>query len=214
MKYPRCFDSYHPQTDSHQLGRDKASRMVVIWQTCPGCGRVVIELGSARANGMINSKWIVHPRGTSRSPLSADVDDPFAQDYTEACQVISDSPKASAALGRRCLQNIIREKAGITKRNLNDEIDALLESGTLPSYLADSVDAVRTIGNFAAHPVKSTNTGEVVDVEPGEAEWILDVLEGLFDLYFIQPAELERKREQLNKKLEDAGKPRRKGSQG
>lgn len=62
--------------------------------------------------------------------------------------------------------------------------------------------------------MKSTNTGEVVDVEPGEAEWILDVLEGLFDLYFIQPAELERKREQLNKKLEDAGKPPLKGSQG
>jgi hypothetical protein len=29
---------------------------------------------------------------------------------------------------------------------------------------------VRTIGNFAAHPIKSTSTGTIVDVEPGEAE--------------------------------------------
>jgi hypothetical protein len=33
------------------------------------------------------------------------------------------------------------------------------------------LDAIRTIGNFAAHPIKSTSSGEIVDVEPGEAEW-------------------------------------------
>jgi hypothetical protein len=73
--------------------------------------------------------------------------------------------------------------------------------------LAEGIDAVRNIGNFAAHPIKSTNTGEIVDVEPGEAEWLLDLLEGLFDFYFILPAELQRKKEALNKKLADVGKP-------
>jgi hypothetical protein len=41
----------------------------------------------------------------------------------------------------------------------------------------------------------------------GEAEWLLDVLEGLFDFYFVQPALLKAKRDALNKKLKDAGKP-------
>jgi len=41
----------------------------------------------------------------------------------------------------------------------------------------------------------------------GEAEWNLDVLERLFDFYFVQAAVLEKKREELNKKLNDAGKP-------
>ena len=77
----------------------------------------------------------------------------------------------------------------------------------LPSYLADGLDAVRNTGNFAAHPMKSTNTGEIIDVESGEAEWNLDILEGLFDFYFVQPSRLQEKREKLDKKLHDAGKP-------
>ena len=76
--------------------------------------------------------------------------------------------------------------------------------------MAKSVEAIRVIGNFAAHPVKSTNSGTVVDVEPGEAEWLLEVLEGLFDFYFVQPAVLKKKREALEAKLKEAGKPPRK----
>jgi uncharacterized protein Smg (DUF494 family) len=36
---------------------------------------------------------------------------------------------------------------------------------------------------------------------------LLDVLEGLFDFYFVQPAVLQKKRDALNKKLAEAGKP-------
>ena len=68
------------------------------------------------------------------------------------------------------------------------------------------MDAVRHIGNFAAHPIKSTNTGEILPVESGEAEWNLDVLEGLFDFYFVAPAKLQNRKDQLNAKLKEAGK--------
>ena len=50
------------------------------------------------------------------------------------------------------------------------------------------LDAVRNIGNFAAHPIKSLGSGEIMDVEPGEAEWSLDVLKELFGFYFVRPA--------------------------
>ena len=60
---------------------------------------------------------------------------------------------------------------------------------------------------FAAHPIKSKSTGEVVDVEPGEAEWNLDILEQLFDFYFVQADLLRKKKEKLNQKLADVGKP-------
>ena len=68
-------------------------------------------------------------------------------------------------------------------------------------------DGVRDDGDFAAHPTKSKSTGVVVDVEFGEAEWSLDVIEGLFDFFFVQPAVLQRKKDALNQKLQDAGKP-------
>jgi hypothetical protein len=69
------------------------------------------------------------------------------------------------------------------------------------------LDAVRHIGNFAAHPLKSTSTGEIIPVEPHEAEWNLDVLEELFDHFFVKPAKAKARREELNKKLVEAGKP-------
>ena len=116
------------------------------------------------------------------------------------------SPKASAALSRRCLQNLIRSTTGIKQGDLSTEIQQVLDSGKLPSQIAENIDAIRNIGNFAAHPTKSATTGEIVPVEPGEAEWNLDVLESLFDFYFVQPARAQAKRDALNKKLADANK--------
>ena len=55
--------------------------------------------------------------------------------------------------------------------------------------------------------MKSTVTGAIVDVEEGEAEWNLDVLESLFDFYFVQPALTAKRKAVLNQKLKEAGKP-------
>jgi hypothetical protein len=121
--------------------------------------------------------------------------------------VLDLSPKASAAISRRCLQHILRDAARVNPGNLASEIDEVLAARSLPSTVAESLDAVRAIGNFAAHPMKSTSTGVVVDVEPGEAEWNLDVVEALMDIYYEQPAVIAAKRAALNVKLADAGKP-------
>jgi hypothetical protein len=73
----------------------------------------------------------------------------------------------------------------------------VLDTKQLPSTIADSIDSVRHIGNFAAHPIKSQSTGEIVDVEPNEAEWNLDVLESLFDFYYVLPAKAQAKKRTL-----------------
>ncbi len=173
--------------------------------TCPACKRYVGILIQKSGGGQ--RQRLIYPKAIARQALSAAVPKEFASDYREACLVLTDSPKASAALSRRCLQNLLRGPGGVKPQDLSKEIDAVLASKQLPGYLANSIDAVRAIGNFAAHPIKSTSSGEIVDVEPGEAEWQLDVVEGLFDFYFVQPAELQRKKDELNKKLADAGKP-------
>jgi hypothetical protein len=49
--------------------------------------------------------------------------------------------------------------------------------------------------------------GAIVDVEVGEAEWNLDVLESLFDFYFVEPTKAAQRKAALNKKLKEAGKP-------
>jgi len=145
--------------------------------------------------------------GASRPSCPSEVTPNLAGDYVEACTVLPDSAKAAAALGRRCLQNLLRDTVKVKPGNLSDEIQQVLDGGKLPSGLHESIDATRNIGNFAAHPMKSTQTGMILDVEPGEAEWTLDVLEELFDFYFVRPSMIQKKRDAFNKKLQDAGKP-------
>jgi uncharacterized protein DUF4145 len=210
MKCPHCLvnfhDNWHSTTDPRFV--DKEYSYVLMGALCPACERatLMVSLNPKGGAGDVRTR-MVYPNLVARVPLSSDVPSKFSGDYLEACKVINDSPKASAALSRRCLQAILREVAKVKPATLAKEIQELLDSKALPGHLAENVDAIRNIGNFAAHPLKSTNTGEILDVEPGEAEWTLDVLEGLFDFYFVQPEISRRKRDALNAKLKEAGKP-------
>lgn len=147
------------------------------------------------------------PVREGRPELPKAVVSPYREEYDEAGRVLRISPKASAALSRRTLQHLIREEAGIKKANLSLEIDELIKTAGLPSQVNEAVDSIRVIGNFAAHPIKYEHTGEIVEVEPGEAEWNLDVLDMLFDFYFVQPERLKARKDALNAKLAAAGKP-------
>ena len=140
--------------------------------------------------------------------MPVEVPEDFAEDYREACLVIADSPKASAALSRRCLQHILREKAGVKNPNdLAKAIQEVVDSHAVPSDISETLDMVRNIGNFSAHPNKSVNTGEIVDVEPQEAEWCLETIEILFEYYFVRPADIGRRKRAVNEKLAEIGKP-------
>jgi hypothetical protein len=102
--------------------------------------------------------------------------------------------------------DILNDK-GFKSKNLVDQIDLVLKNGKLPTQIAENIDAIRNIGNFAAHPLKSLAASEILPVEPEEAEWNLDVLESLFDVFYVQPDKAKQKRDALNQKLQSAGKP-------
>lgn len=176
-------------------------------QQCPECGQTIITLRRTSPQAMGNvASFRAYPSGSSR-PIAPEVPEPYRQDFSKACKVLEDSPKASAALSRRNLQAILRDKAGTKTKDLHDQIEEVINSGKLPSHISDDLHAVRNIGNFAAHEIKSKVTGAIVEVESGEAEWNLDVLESLFDFYFVQPALATKRKADLNKKLREAGKP-------
>jgi hypothetical protein len=147
------------------------------------------------------------PTRKKHTTLSSDIPSNYIKEYEEAYRIITDSPKASAALSRRLLQQLLEEKGNIKKDDLSNEIQQVINSGQLRKNLADSIDSIRNIGAFGAHPLKSKTTDQIVEVEPGEAEWNLYILELLFDFYFVQPAEVKRKQDALNQKLKDLGKP-------
>jgi len=204
MKCPHCLVAFHDEWELLGSEDDRDGRWIVWHTKCPTCKRIVMKLVQKREHkGSVES--LIRPKAPARAPLPPEVSDEYAADYREACLVLADSPKASAALSRRCLQNLLREHFEVKHGNLFDEIEEVLPK--LPPQLAEAVDAIRNVGNFGAHPMKSTHSGEILDVEPGEAEWSLDVLEGLFDFCFVQPAVLKKKRAALDEKLKEAGKP-------
>ena len=186
----------------------------VAFDFCPECEKLIVMLRKGIVDGASGYEYIsdfqsgeiIFPRFNSRT-VEPEVPEPYKSEYIEASSVINISSKASAALSRRILQNIIRQEFGIQHRSLAQEIDDFINQPSVPSHLTGAIDAIRNIGNFAAHPLKDTNTGEIIDVEPGEAEWLLDVLEALFDFTFVQPRRLDERKKKLNKKLKEMGKP-------
>lgn len=224
VKCPHCLVEFHDKPISIYIGKDADNYWAVVRRTCPSCQKMSLTLqNGSNIPGTFSEKHmasfpglmgktkdsLVRPKGSSRPPCPVEVPKEFAGDYAEACLVLPDSAKSAAALGRRCLQNLLRDHVGIKVKsgNLADEIQAVIDSGKLPSDLSDQIDAIRNVGNFASHPMKSQHSGEILDVLPGEAEWTLDVLEELFDFYFVRPAQRQKKRDALDKKLKDAGKP-------
>ena len=210
MICPHCGVAYKTSPEHFDLGEDKDGSFSITVSTCPQCDRYAIILnkrvqgGVGLAGGGFLSTWqdtdyVVWPLGSGRlSP--PDVPASVAADFREASAVLPVSPKASAALSRRCLQSVLREEGRVRPRGLHDEIEEVLSRGDLPTYVSDVLHALRQFGNLAAHPETQKGTGEVIEVEVGEADWMLDALEAVFDHYYVKPAETRRRLEDLERK--------------
>ena len=168
--------------------------------TCPNCHDLILCMSDILKD---NTTYLLWPRNITRS-VPQEVPESIKKDFSEAVATLNISPKASAALSRRCLQSVLKDAGKCKKGNLSDQIDEVMNK--LPNYLKEQIDSIRNIGNFSAHPIKSKNSGEIIEVEPGEAEWNLEVLDLLFDFYYVQPGRAQNSRKALNQKLNDAGK--------
>ena len=171
------------------------------WVECPHCREVVITL--IQGKGEYSKETIIYPLDSQRPPVPPDVPVAIKAGYEQAAKTISLSPNASAALSRRCLQAVLEDGGHIGRKKLYDQIGEAIPG--LPKWLGQMLDDARNIGNFGAHANQDVDSGVIVDVEPGEAEWNLDVLDRLFEFYYVLPAAASRTREQLDKKLVATG---------
>lgn len=148
--------------------------------------------------------------------VPACVPDPIKQDYSEACDIVSISPKAAATLARRALQGMIRDFAQISKDRLIDEVrelKTLVEQGKAPSDVSplsvQAIDDVREIGNIGAHMEK--DIGLIIDIEPEEATILLELVEQLFEDWYVARDARQKRFESLSKMSADK-KAQKKGS--
>jgi hypothetical protein len=175
------------------------------WQVCPQCAETIVELKEG------HGAWrTVVPAFPSRAFDLTHVPQGLADDYREAVAALPISAKASAALSRRCLQGVLAA-AGYKAKDLAKQIDALLsETDTtkaIPIALRNTVDAIRNFGNFSAHPIDDKTTLQVIDVDPAEAEWCVELVEQMFEHFYVQPAKAAERKALLDAKLATAGKP-------
>lgn len=87
----------------------------------PSCGELTLKVflyrkdwvqraptGKRWENKELLNTWQLMPRSRAK-PIPEYVPEEIRQNYFEACMIANDSPKASAAMSRRCLQGIVRE---------------------------------------------------------------------------------------------------------
>ena len=177
---------------------------------CPDCQQFIIRLqhGIGYTSSQysaeleeIDNEVLLYPKFPAKRQIS-NVPKRYESLFQEALQVNSISPRASATLSRYLLQNILHEELKISKRNLADEISELEKVPSIPSTLIAMLQVFRKVANFGAHPKKSTNSSEIVDIEKGEADIMLELIEELFDFVFIKP---KKQKEVLNKISEKYG---------
>jgi hypothetical protein len=174
----------------------------------PECKELVIKAALYNSNDIIYRNYSFHIKEGTKpieiwnlKPQSSSIPQPdyipeqIRNDYYEACSILSLSPKASATLARRCLQGMIRNFWGIKQNKLVDEINELKSQKTINTSTLDSIDAIRQIGNIGAHMEKDVNT--IIDIEEGEAELLIKLLEDLFQDWYIAKHEREERNKQI-----------------
>ncbi|MEF3081881.1 DUF4145 domain-containing protein [Luteimonas sp. SMYT11W] len=155
--------------------------------TCPNkqCREYTIEFSLIKmeAGGAWGDEldhWKLRPRSSSK-PFPEYIPRQILEDYEEACLIRDFSPKASATLSRRCLQGMIRDFWKISDKTLFLEIKSL--EAHIDPVTWSAIDAVRSVGNIGAHMEKDIDL--IVDVEPEEAQLLIDLIEMLLKDWYV-----------------------------
>jgi hypothetical protein len=147
--------------------------------------------------GVVQSWSLVPPSDAKVFPEY--VPQAIRNDYQEACSIRDLSPKASATLARRCIQGIIRDYWAVKPARLIDEIDAIKDQVDPLTWRA--IDTVRRVGNIGAHMEKDINV--IVEVEPQEAQLLLNLIETLVNDWYVLRYERERRLQSIVSMGED-----------
>jgi len=172
------FELFHPyHVSAHK--ENIYPRVSLEYGHCPSkaCQRLIVRTVKEEKRGTQSIECVVPAVTPVR--LTGTVDPDIVSQYRKAKRILPIDQNASAAMSRRCLQMLLHKFFRIEKSNLKEEIQELLDSRHLPSYLAEDIDRIRKIGNFGAHPGKGIDLPD--NASRDEAEWSLEILEDLFE---------------------------------
>jgi hypothetical protein len=141
---------------------------------------VRVPNGGTSVLGALVERWELIPSSSAKT-FPSYIPSAILADYREACLIRSLSPKASATLSRRCLQGVLRDFWAVKPGRLVDEIVQIKDK--VDPLTWDAIDSLRKIGNIGAHMEKDIDL--IVDVDPQEAELLIDLVETLLRDWYI-----------------------------
>ena len=228
MNCPHCTVVIHPDWNTGTIAPKTSKEMehddyfhgpyvetAWVWEAteCPACNNAIINICLVDVEDPAEplTQHLAYPRFPRRKPIGDAVPETLRADYIEASNTLPASAKASAALSRRILQAILNEQ-GYKSGTLSQQVDSALKENSpgkvLPSAIRGTIDAVRHLGNFAAHPITDKSRLQVIDVDSDEAKWCLEIIEALFEHFYSTPSvEGKNRLTNLHAKLAAAGKP-------
>lgn len=119
---------------------------------CNHCQKEIIWQENGKSSKMIYPKQSV-------IPPEKDMPEKVREIYKEASLVLGDSPRASCALLRLALQELmiyLKDCHGDYKdlkgKKIDEDIGILVKNHNLPAKIQKALDSVRIIGNNAVHP--------------------------------------------------------------
>jgi hypothetical protein len=132
----------------------------------------------------VNDK-LVDPASAPVEPPHPDLPNECQREYNEASSVFNHSPRASAALIRLALQELMPAVGGAGK-NINDDIRTLVSKG-LPVMVQQALDVCRVVGNNAVHP------GEIqLNDTPEIAQSLFRLINIIVEEMITKPKEIEK----------------------
>ncbi|SDJ57754.1 protein of unknown function [Halovenus aranensis] len=77
--------------------------------------------------------------------------DGVREDFSEARQIVDDSPKAAAALLRLAMEKLVQDLTGDEDQSLYSGIGELVDEGRIDERIQKALDSVRVTGNDYVH---------------------------------------------------------------
>jgi hypothetical protein len=177
---------------------DGPRRLVTKFVVCPNpeCRKFSLsaslhglkQSGGRSYTGPHQKTWDLVPPSRARSfPVS--IPPRILENYQEACIMLELSPKAAAALSRRCLSEMLRDFWKVQPGRLIDEFRQI--KGAADPLTWEAVESVRNSGMIGAR--FESEGAEIFDIDPGEAELLIGLIETLVEDWYVRREE-RRKR--------------------
>jgi hypothetical protein len=119
----------------------------------------------------------------------------------------------SAVLARRIVGDVLKDFAGKSQWSLTARIRSFIADGKHPSSLTDNLEHLREIADFGAHTQEAEQESEggemetvIIDADRDDAEWTLDLVDGLFDYLIVRPQKDEAMKAKWDKNIQRAGR--------